>query len=129
MTSASGFDFGDPITLVLSILGIIVIVAAAAAVARASFVKAQLDALRGDRDDLVARVNILEDENIRISTELKAETVRREALEKVVTAKEQIDAVSLMLKKHDDRAQRMERLLIPIGRKLLGPGEVTYDGQ
>jgi chromosome segregation ATPase len=81
-------------SLVTLIGGIVVVASAlgtAVAVARASFAKTQIEALRGDRDDLRTRVDILESEKTRLEASLKTESDKVRVLEKVVTGKEQLD--------------------------------------
>jgi hypothetical protein len=61
------------------ILVLIALVSAASTVARYSYVKAQLDNLRGDRDDLIKRVEILESD--RTSLQQKNELLEHTILE------------------------------------------------
>jgi hypothetical protein len=77
--------------ITVAVFGLIVLVAAAIAVARTSFARAQIEALRGDRDDLITRVQMLEAENVRVSDALKTEREARKVLERVVTGKEQLE--------------------------------------
>lgn len=75
------------------------------AVARASFAKAQIEGLRGDRDDLTERVRIVENEKARdklvfekqlaqLRTELDAEHQKVEVLERIVTGKELLERLA-----------------------------------
>jgi hypothetical protein len=74
------------------------------AYARANFARAQIEALRGDRDDLIERVKLVETQNVALTAALKAETTKREALEKVVTGKEDLEAILHRLDLHDRTA-------------------------
>jgi len=85
------------VAIIGGLLALIVAVAAAVAMARASFAKAQIEALRGDRDDLTARVQMLESENLRVSQALQVEQQARKVLERVVTGKEQLDHLQATL--------------------------------
>lgn len=100
---------GGTLNIVFTIFGLVVLLAAAAAFARASFAKAQIDALRGDRDDLQKRVEILEGENTRISTELDAEKVKLVAeqgkvriLENITIGKDHLVTIERMISTHDE---------------------------
>jgi hypothetical protein len=122
-TLAYNIDLNSGTGIFLTVLGIVVIVSSVLAVGRASLVKAQLEALRGDRDDLVERVNRVETENTALKADLKEEVGKRSALEKVVTGKEVMDKLLLLLDRHDRRAQHMDVRMILIAQKL----GVTYE--
>lgn len=95
---------------------VITMLAAALAVARASFIKAQVETLRADRDDHKERIVTLEHENELLTKDLKAERERRQALELVVTGKQELQAVVELLKTHDDHLKKVEGLIYQIRR-------------
>jgi len=105
---------GEIILAVLTILGG---AAGAFGYLRASYAKAQIDALRGDRDDLSARVQRLEADNKDLETELEKEVTSRKALETVVTAKAEIAKLVTILDSHDQRAIAIQNLVAKIARK------------
>lgn len=84
---------GTVSTIIVGLFGLIVIVSAAVVVARAQFVKAQLEALRGDRDDLMKRVELLEQDNLRLSDAFEASQEKVRVLQALVTGKEQLDHI------------------------------------
>jgi len=86
-------DVSTLATVVGVVFSLFVLGAASVAVVRASYVKAQLEGLRGDRDDLQTRVKLLEDDNVRVSEALKVEKDKVAVLERVVTGKEQLDSI------------------------------------
>lgn len=78
-----------------TIFGILALLAGAVAVARVSYFKAQLDALRSDRDDLRVRIEILESdkaaqavENEKLEALLDAEKKKAEVLEGIVNGRD-----------------------------------------
>lgn len=81
--------------VIAALIAIIVAVASVAAFLRASLAKAQIDALRGDRDDLKERVRILEEENERKTLALQTEADKVKVLERVVTGKEALDRLQV----------------------------------
>lgn len=99
------------LTIVGVVVGLIGALAGAVAIARSNFAKAQLEALRGDRDDQAKRIDRLEEDlateraaraadNERYEQDrakweaaLAAEQEKVRILESVVTGKEQIDAL------------------------------------
>lgn len=84
-------DVSKVVSVLGVLFGILVAAAAAVAMARASFAKAQIEALRGDRDDLLKRVDLLEADNVRISEAHKQAEEKVRVLEKVVTGREQLE--------------------------------------
>lgn len=82
------------------LFGVLVLIAAAVAVARASYAKAQIEALRGDRDDLMKRVDLLQADLDIASEQLKAEREARLVLEKVVTGREVLEHIQSSLDQH-----------------------------
>jgi chromosome segregation ATPase len=103
-----------PSILFLS-LSLIALLGAAAAILRSSYTKAQIEGLRGDRDDLTKRLDESREEGRSCRTEVEklrgellVESQRREALEKVVTAKQELVAVIEILKAHDHRAEAIQ---------------------
>lgn len=113
---------------ILSILAglLVLIVAAASAVAffRVNLAKNQIEALRGDRDDLSKRVDNLNDliDEYKVSKVAQDVLIREQAekiktLEKVVTGKEQLDHIERFLENHDRRVdERHDTLSRNIGK-------------
>lgn len=116
-------------TLTATLFGLIVIVAAAVAVARANFAKAQIEALRGDRDDLIARVQMLEAENLRVSDALKSEQQARKVLERVVTGKEQLDHMQTTIDTFINTTTEWRKEQRDIGLDILGMLGGRRDGE
>lgn len=110
---------GDPLAVTLTILGLIALVASAVAVGRSALVKAQLEALRGDRDDLNIRVGILEHENEILKRDLKEESGRRQTLERVITAQEEIKILGSKLDEHDKLAREINTNVIAIKKAVV----------
>jgi uncharacterized coiled-coil DUF342 family protein len=95
--------------VVVSIIGVAGAVGIAIAVFRASYAKAQVEGLRGDRDDLIKRVEILEESKKELEVErdkLSAESAQLKnvvaTLERVVTGREQLDNIVTILGQHTD---------------------------
>lgn len=79
--------------IILGLVTLTVTATSVVAIARANFAKQQIIALRGDRDDLQHRVDILESENERQTAELINEKQKVAVLEKVVTGKEDLEEI------------------------------------
>lgn len=94
-------QLGGLLGIIIGLFGFVSFIAAAVAVARASYAKATVEALRGDRDDLQARVVILENENVRINTELETEKAKTKVLEGITVGKEQLARIEELLKALD----------------------------
>jgi chromosome segregation ATPase len=91
--------------LVLSALALL---AGAVAVVRASYVKAQIEGLRGDRDDLQSRLTEARTESAEckahvaeMRSRLEVEVQKREALEQIVTGKKELEAVLEILRSNN----------------------------
>ena len=102
--------FSDFVNVILVVVGIIVAAASAVAFFRVNLAKSQIEALRGDRDDLDDRVERLKaklEESERKSAkqdEIIASQARNiKHLEKIVTGKEQLDHIQSSLDAHDKR--------------------------
>lgn len=128
LASGSSFLASVP-DVILAILGIIAVLAGMVGFARGSFAKAQIAALRGDRDDLAERVRIVEDAKEKLEVDFEAykvtaaadlheETARREALELVVTGKQELQQVITILDAHDRRAVHIEEVVVDIAAKV-----------
>lgn len=99
-------------------LSALAVIAGAVAVVRASYAKAQIEGLRGDRDDLTKR---LEEQRVEarecssqvvaLRSELAAEVSKREALEAIVTGKRELQTVLSTLEAHDSRAANIEAMI------------------
>ena len=102
--------FTSALNIVLIICGLIVALGAAVAFFRVNLAKSQIEALRGDRDDLDKRVK-RQDEEIdslkkRGSSQdsvIRAQNEKIKVLERVVTGKEQLDHLQRQLDAHDKR--------------------------
>lgn len=103
------FDGGGIIAIIVGVFGIIVLVAAAVAVARASFAKAQIESLRGDRDDLQKRVDFLEAENVRIDAALEAEKSKVKVLEGITVGKDHLVLIEKALQIHNEQMVEITR--------------------
>jgi hypothetical protein len=108
---ASNFDIKGVPAIIFAIIGVLTALAAAAAIIRATYAKTQIEALRGDRDDLVARVGILEQENTRLKADLDTEAEKRKALETVVTARREIGELRALLERHHETALSAEKTI------------------
>lgn len=103
----------DLVGLTVSIIGLLLLVTSAVAILRANLAKTQVEALRGDRDDLQKRVDRLESENddltesnqVRDAT-ISAQTQKIQILEKVVTGREQLNHLQKQLDSHDKRVDQ-----------------------
>lgn len=108
MIEASGIivNLQPLVALVLGLFGLIVLVASAFAVIRATYVKQQLDLVRSDRDDWKDRVTTLEAENELAKVKFEAEKTSREAAESRITVLERIktgrDELERILNRLDD---------------------------
>jgi hypothetical protein len=76
-----------------SIVGLVALVGACVFAFRASVIREQLNGLRGDRDDLRTRVEILEDDKKRIEAELHAEKGKVAVLERTVTGADMLQSL------------------------------------
>jgi gas vesicle protein len=96
--------FGNLAAGIGGVFGVIVLLAAALAVARANYAKAQIMALRGDRDDLQERAT-RQDREIQILKQRigEAETARR-VLERAVTGRDLMESLRDELNAHNKAA-------------------------
>ena len=106
---------GDAVNIAAAVLGIIVLIAGAVVFSRASLVKAQLEALRGDRDDLQARVDRLEQEGKEKDNKITQLETKAQALETVVTGREQLEIIISSLHQLINSATRTETMLNELG--------------
>lgn len=115
------------VTIIGGLIAIGLALGTAVAVARASFAKTQIEALRGDRDDLRARVDILESEKNRLETSLKTESDKVRVLERVVTGKEQLDHIQSTIDNNHKAAiewqEKQEKRTVDILKLLRGKRE------
>lgn len=102
------------VAVVLGLLTLVMAVGSAVALVRASLVKATVEELRGDRDDLSKRVERLErdvgerDRKIQDLTErLTREQQDREALARVVAGTDMLMKIEEMIRKHDNRVDQI----------------------
>lgn len=129
------------LTIVGIAIGVIGGAAAGVAFFKVNLAKSQIEALRGDRDDLEARVDRLTDTISEYKSTKLAQDVliqqqneKIKTLEKVVTGKEQLDHLQRQLDAHDRRVdERHETLSHSVGeiidelRLLKGGVEVIND--
>jgi chromosome segregation ATPase len=85
------FGLSTAVAVVSVLFGAVLAGLVVVAVFRATYAKEQIIALRGDRDDLKERVSMLEQENLRVSTDLSNEKEKTKVLQQIVTGKEQLD--------------------------------------
>lgn len=111
-------DLGAWAGWVGTIIGAILLVGTLAAVVRANLAKAQVEALRGDRDDLLKRVEILERDRAAdkaahdsVARDLAEERRARQVLERVVTGREQLDQITTLLLQHDQRVDGIRQTI------------------
>lgn len=106
----------ESISSVLPIVGVLLVIAGAAAFIwsyyMASLNKAQLESLRGDRDDLITRVGILEDQRTEAGRlgVLKDEKILKlereiEVLKGIVTHDATIKDLIVAVQKHDKNVE------------------------
>lgn len=95
------------IAVVFAILGFL---AVGVGYYKAKVTEAQLDALRGDRDDLKQRVDRLEGDKTRLEGENNTLISRVQVLESLVSPNEAINTLVAALKVHDDNvAERYKK--------------------
>lgn len=94
----------SPLSLVIGVLGAIALIAGLVPYFRAGWMKSSIEALRGDRDDLKERVEIVESDlasEKRKTADLQQRLTERDAamvvLEKVVTGRDQLERVLNLL--------------------------------
>ncbi len=95
---------------------LITLLGAGLALLRNSYLRAQVEQLRGDRDDLQARVDRLQGEakELRATVEVQAEQIH--ALQAVVTAREAVERVSQQVADLTRKSAEQHRAVM----KLLG---------
>jgi chromosome segregation ATPase len=115
--SASGESWTIPGAIFAGLM-VLSILAGAVAVVRSSYAKARIEALQGDRDDLIERLNETRVEYgeckfkyEQLKVQLDGESHARKALEEVVTGKKELEAVLGILTKHDERTVRIETMV------------------
>jgi hypothetical protein len=101
---------------IFATLSVLTLAAGLFVIIRAAMAKEQLTQLRSVRDDLIVERDLQDKEILRVVAERDAERGRREALELVVTSKKEIGDVMVQLKKHDERAERIEKKVTEIDR-------------
>lgn len=98
---------GQAIAIIGGICGIIVFVAGALVIARSSFSKAQIEALREDNTDLRNRVKDLEDKETRNTAEISRLSGENELLKGMVTQRAQVEQVLAELNVHHEAAMEV----------------------
>jgi cell division protein FtsB len=108
--------FANGAQVAAAVVVIIAALASAVSYFRANYAKAQITALRGDRDDQAQRIERLDAENHRQSEQIKemkvelvAERAARQALEKVVTGRDLLEELKTELTNHHDAAMRGQK--------------------
>jgi hypothetical protein len=101
---------------VFAIVSVIVALTAILVFGRAAVAKAQIEALRGDRDDLMKRVDILEANDARQKIELEAAHHELEVLKQLVTGKAAVQQVLDKLIEHDERVAALAIAIARIDR-------------
>jgi len=92
--------------VVAVVLVVIAALASAVAFFKANYAKAQIVALRGDRDDQAARLERQDQELKEMRAELLAERTARQALEKVVTGRDLLEELRTELTHHHTAAMQ-----------------------
>jgi chromosome segregation ATPase len=87
-----------------AVFGVVVILAAALAVARANFAKAQIVGLRADVGDLTERCDRLKENNAELNAKYAAEKTARETLERTVTGRDLLEELRNQLQAHHKAA-------------------------
>lgn len=118
-------DFNSGLSIVVAIFAIITVVATALAFARANFAKAQIEALRGDVSDYEKRTRRLEDDKAELQQGLATEKAAREALEKVVTGRDLMEALLTTLNNHHEKSMTSLQALYQTLEQLLDAVETT----
>lgn len=114
------------LAIIGTILGIIVSVTVAAAFARANFAKAQIEALRGDRDDQAKRITRQDEEIEGLRVELKQEQAARVALEKVVTGRDILEELKTVLTEHATTTEKNSKAIFGTMEQVLDKlGEIA----
>lgn len=90
-TTASNASY--VVEIVLGLLTLVSLAAVVVVYARANYAKTQIEALRGDRDDLTERVERLEKDLTEAQAQLVIEKNKVLALEKVVTGKDELQRI------------------------------------
>lgn len=116
--SGSDVHLGAGVSLVLGILGCISLVAGTVPFFRAGYSKALTDALRGDRDDLQKRVEIVEYELAAEKRERVLAETKASVLEKVVTGRDQLERVLNLLEGRTPMFGEIQRELAGIAATL-----------
>lgn len=106
------------ITAIVGIVLLITSLAGAVALFRVSLAKSQIEGLRGDRDDLIARNRRQEEEieELRAGNKVRDATIKQQSekiqmLERVVTGREQLEALATQLRLHDELVATHYKLL------------------
>lgn len=106
MLEAGGINLSSTPQLLAAIFGVIVIVAAAVAVARTSYLKAQIEGLRGDRDDQAKRIDRQDIEIAALELRSTRAEARASVLEDVVTGRKELESLTSLLAAHDRKTDR-----------------------
>lgn len=93
---------GSVFNLLAVAVTLVAAVASVTAFARASFAKAQIEALRGDRDDLQERCDRLENDLAATKDQLETEKGKVAVLEGITIGKEHLVTIENLLKRHDE---------------------------
>lgn len=115
-------NFGELLTIIGSVLGIIVLVTGALLYINGSYNRARMNALREDNDDLRHRVDDTEAELSNCKTKLQARNIKIESLETenrllvdMITQRAEVEAISDLLEMHHKETtkawRRIEELL------------------
>ena len=117
--AGSPISIGTAPTIILGVFGIVALLAATLAIARANFAKAQIEALRGDRDDQEKRIKRQDEEILGLHSELQTERSAREALERVVTGKDLLTELRKELLEHHTSAMKGLQIISSTMEELL----------
>lgn len=102
----------DWLTLISVVVVIVAALTSVTAFLRASVVRAQMEGLRNDRDDLTVRTERLEHENELLERDVQQLRSQNNVLKDLVTGKQQLDHLQEQLDSHDRRVDEKHTALL-----------------
>lgn len=113
----------DAVQLGGGVIAFVLLLGAALALLRNSYLKTQveqlssvIDGLRGDRDDLSTRHELVKAEVAELRKIVETQKTAIDVLQAVVTARDAVDAVARQLAAHDERCAERDRVLLGVIR-------------
>jgi len=86
-------NLASSITIVIGVLGILALIAAGFSTIRSTYVKEQLESLRGDRDDQAVRINRQDEEIEQLKRDNDQLIAKCNVLERLVTGRDQLERI------------------------------------